>query len=819
MRHKIMLAAMMCVAVTIRAQQVQWNQSRDGVLPSFRHLTTQEGLADNHVQHIVQLEDGRMAVTTWSGISLFDGSRFVRPRRSPEAKLSLPAHRGAFDVRTDADGRMWAKRWGELWCLDLHSGCYVENFDSLFACLSPQELPRNVVNLFVDERHTLWLLYDDMLCDVAGGRRIALPSLTGRIVAVEERAEGLWMFTDDGRWVVLNPASGKEEKRCAAAVLADVTPYWDMQVMVGTDSCFYWLFSGHQSKVMRIEPSTGRSRQMLAVDALLTTMAIRPGLLLVGSRHGMFAVTDGGTRHHRQFVVRNGTTVDDPDLSTIHFDRRGDLWIGSNGNGLFYGHSCRFAMLTAPTLDALQLPDSLGLLFRRRRNAQYADAAGHPYNDELTDSRGRVWRASVFGLLLNDGDGERLFTTADGLTGDYVQSLAEDGSGRLWMTTNHGISMIDSRMSITNFDASDGLLTTEYYPRSAGRLPDGRLVMEGAGGWTVFHPDSVIKSARALTPLLVGLTVNGTPQMVSDGGVLRLLHHQNSLDLDFSAFTYDHPLQTYYQWRLVHGRDTVWHRADHYATPNLVDAWGVLHLSMLQLSAGDYRVEVRASTDGYSCASAGVTSFAFHINPPWWQTWWAYTLYIGACVAIAAIVLMTYIRRQRERLEWRRQRETLQLRIDNLLLQANLQPCSAAAVQGDTTLGSEGSEAEEPSGEKGEKGEAALSPKDADFVQRVTELIEKHLGGEYSVEQLAADMCMERTGLYKRLTALIDQSPQTFIRTIRLQRAADLLRSTRLSITDIAYSVGFTSASYLVKCFREKYGCTPGEWRDKQACK
>ena len=103
-----------------------------------------------------------------------------------------------------------------------------------------------------------------------------------------------------------------------------------------------------------------------------------------------------------------------------------------------------------------------------------------------------------------------------------------------------------------------------------------------------------------------------------------------------------------------------------------------------------------------------------------------------------------------------------------------------------------------------------------EFIKRVTKCIEDHLGETYSVEQLAADLNMERTGLYKRLTQIIDCSPQMFIRSVRLHRACHLLRNTSDSITDIARIVGFSTPSYFVRCFKDEYGCTPKEWREKQ---
>ncbi len=70
---------------------------------------------------------------------------------------------------------------------------------------------------------------------------------------------------------------------------------------------------------------------------------------------------------------------------------------------------------------------------------------------------------------------------------------------------------------------------------------------------------------------------------------------------------------------------------------------------------------------------------------------------------------------------------------------------------------------------------------------------------------------MERTGLYKKLTALMQQSPVVFIRSIRLHRAADMLRQGNLSIADVAERTGFSSTSYFSKCFQKEFGCKPSE--------
>lgn len=102
-----------------------------------------------------------------------------------------------------------------------------------------------------------------------------------------------------------------------------------------------------------------------------------------------------------------------------------------------------------------------------------------------------------------------------------------------------------------------------------------------------------------------------------------------------------------------------------------------------------------------------------------------------------------------------------------------------------------------------------------ELLQKARTLIEQHLSdSSYGVEQLAADLCMERTGLYKKIVALTGDKPVNFIKNIRLKQAATLLRDGRLSINEIALQTGFSSPSYFTKCFKSHFGVKPSEYTD-----
>ncbi len=101
---------------------------------------------------------------------------------------------------------------------------------------------------------------------------------------------------------------------------------------------------------------------------------------------------------------------------------------------------------------------------------------------------------------------------------------------------------------------------------------------------------------------------------------------------------------------------------------------------------------------------------------------------------------------------------------------------------------------------------------DEKFLKRLLEIVESNIGNEkFGVEQLSNELAMSRSQLHRKLTALLDQSANQFIRTYRLQRAHALLKKNSATASEIAYQVGFSSPSYFTKCFHEEFGYTPTE--------
>lgn len=108
--------------------------------------------------------------------------------------------------------------------------------------------------------------------------------------------------------------------------------------------------------------------------------------------------------------------------------------------------------------------------------------------------------------------------------------------------------------------------------------------------------------------------------------------------------------------------------------------------------------------------------------------------------------------------------------------------------------------------------EITITSQDSRFVQGLLETVEKHLDDEkFSVEKLGQEFGMSTSQINRKLKALINQSAQQFIRSVRMQRAKELLDNNACSVAEVAYQVGFSDAAYFSRVFKRHFGYSPSE--------
>jgi len=116
-----------------------------------------------------------------------------------------------------------------------------------------------------------------------------------------------------------------------------------------------------------------------------------------------------------------------------------------------------------------------------------------------------------------------------------------------------------------------------------------------------------------------------------------------------------------------------------------------------------------------------------------------------------------------------------------------------------------------------EPNDIAMESVDEKFLRRAMEIVEEHMSdSQFGVEMFSKNLFMSRMNLYRKLKALTGQTPNQFIRTLRLKKAAKLLVECGMSVTEAMYEVGFNSFSYFRKVFREQFGLPPAEYAASQ---
>lgn len=108
--------------------------------------------------------------------------------------------------------------------------------------------------------------------------------------------------------------------------------------------------------------------------------------------------------------------------------------------------------------------------------------------------------------------------------------------------------------------------------------------------------------------------------------------------------------------------------------------------------------------------------------------------------------------------------------------------------------------------------EAHLEDRDKQFLKQLQAIIQKNLSdSEFGVEDMGQQIGLSRVQLYRKVKAMTGSSVVYLLRKARLAKARRLLETRSMSVSEVAYEVGFSAPSYFTKCFKEEYGMLPGD--------
>jgi len=109
-----------------------------------------------------------------------------------------------------------------------------------------------------------------------------------------------------------------------------------------------------------------------------------------------------------------------------------------------------------------------------------------------------------------------------------------------------------------------------------------------------------------------------------------------------------------------------------------------------------------------------------------------------------------------------------------------------------------------------------IGERDGEFFMKITNCIQLHLAEpEFNADTIADEVGMSKASLYKKVKTITGLTPHGLIKQYRLKKAADLLRNSSMSVTEVIYETGFNSRSYFYKSFNDIYQCHPKDYMVK----
>lgn len=524
-------------------------------------------------------------------------------------------------------------------------------------------------------------------------------------------------------------------------------------------------------------------------------------------------------------------------VGALAYDTYNDgLWIGSNDGVFFYDVNTR--QLTEP-FEGCQLirgcigaiVDHEGVLWmgcmrgvvtvdlKSRKQGQFShrnlmyrldNPDSHIYekiSSFCETSDGTLWLGSNgYGIYRRErtADGKEQFkvlTQEDGLVNNAVKGIVEDQNGRLWITTQNGLSVYDPRLkSFANYSEADGLASSEFYWNSAVIAASGTIYLGSEAGLievTGENPEAACQGHLVFTHLTVDNqdVQAGSSYLDDDISIarrIRLSEGNRSFSIDFSALNYGYETQGIYSYRMK-GFDHDW---------TLLKP-GQHSVRYSVLPVGNYTFEVKYES-ALSAAKEDTISIEIVVAPHFWNSWWFHLLMtlllIGLVIYIYNRWAVELKRREAEQLlrpirkvlEESRDPKHLQQRISNILdNQERYQKSVTKSVEAD---------------------KEEVMKNSRPLMERVMEIMEQnYMNSDFGVQEFCEALGMSRSVVSKHLNAEAGMPAGQFIRNYRLNMAKELLsaKTGNRNITEVAYAVGFNDPKYFTRCFTKMYGVSP----------
>lgn len=534
------------------------------------------------------------------------------------------------------------------------------------------------------------------------------------------------------------------------------------------------LVMGTDNGISLHNPITKQWRNVCRGAVVLSLCVTPSGTMLAATYgKGVFEINENGQLH--QLYTKENGVLKDNHVYKLLFDKKNNLWMGCLDGALVEknGSSTHYYPIKN-VQDIIQLPNGkiavgtangIKVISPETGNTTELNYAINPddvnkfiltlfVNDEKelwigTDGGG----VYVYNL---DTRRSRQLTKANGLPSNTVNSITKDSNQRILIATDKGLAFVSQDEPATIYCVNHCYgIEREYSARAVVSLQNKHILYGTSSGALILNPDNIQKINYTAK-----LHIFGT-----DSKVLRLGYNERTFDLHYECINLRHQFDIVYQYKVGDGE---------WSQPTEQQ-----YIRFTNLESGTHELYLR-SVSRTCNATLDEQKLTIVIGQPWWNSWWMWIVYI--CLIGLAFYGAWKV--------YELHTKYMRLVINNPNINANT----------DKRWTHEDEEIEQQDSEGTE------------FIDEVTKIVASNLSdSEFNIDQLCREMAMSRTHFYLKLKSYTGKSPQDFIRVIRLERAAALLRGGH-PVTETAILAGFDNPKYFSTVFKKYFGVSPSKY-------
>jgi signal transduction histidine kinase/ligand-binding sensor domain-containing protein/DNA-binding response OmpR family regulator len=656
---------------------------------TFTHFTQKEGLSNNFVLSILEDSHGNLWFGTYGGgVSMYNGETFTHFTQ----KEGLSNNR-VISILEDSHGNLWFGTLG--------GGVSMYNGESFTHFTEKEGLSNNYVNSILEDSHgNLWFGTDGGASMYNGESFTHFTEKEGlsnnSVESILEDSHGnLWFGTYDRG---LNKYSGEtfthftEKEGLSNNSVTSILEDSHGNLWFGTNGGGVSMYNSETFKYFtEKEGLSNNSVRSILEDSL--------GNLWFGTYGGGVSIYNGETFSH--LTKKEG--LSDNTVYCILEDSHGNLWFGTHYGGVSMYNGESFTHFTekeglSNNLVRSILEDSHGNLWFGTSGGGVSKYNGESFthftekeglsNNSVTyileDSHGNLWFVTNVGVIKYNGESFTYFTEKEGLSNNIVLSILEDSSSNMWISTYRGLNRLvfgPDRVSgvksslyasgvkedsvnasfyhpvIHTYNKQDGLKGIDFYLNSM--LLDSKnqiwwgggkeLTMLGINDFKipVEPPTLQLKRIEINEQFLDYRHLNDSAgmEMKFDSVAkfynyplnLELPHKLNHLTFHFSAIDWSAPHKIRYSFKMEGLND------------NWSNPTAEAKADYRSLPYGTYNFKVRAIGEAQKWSEP--FDYTFTIRPPWWFTWWAYTIYGIVLILLARYYIRFRVSRERIKAE------------------------------------------------------------------------------------------------------------------------------------------------------------------------